>query len=217
MMKAILPVRRALLRWGIALLVLGSIGAALVGTTPSAQAASLPHTLSSARAASLDLSHLFGTDPRVHQDRLTLPAASCTALRQAQPGASCQILHYWAVANHQPLPQGKQAAANTGWYWWAWDEIDGIGGIWSFTLSEDGWATGSNVWMWNEGCTAGGLQSTVTWCGDLYNGGGSPNYAMQFGLNGVVCAPTPWGCINANHGMRRWIDDNGNPAGFNYW
>jgi hypothetical protein len=86
-------------------------------------------------------------------------------------------------------------------------------------MTEDGVANGSHVWQWNHGCTAGGAFGTMDggWCGYLYNGGGWPYYAMQFGLNGRACIITSWGTGCYNHGMRRWIDDYGNLSTFYYW
>jgi hypothetical protein len=180
--------------------------------------------------ASADLSQLLGKDPTVHIETLKLPATSCSAKELARSTGKCQILHYWKTgATRLPLSRGTQVISASGgyWYWWAWDQIcssndpgthDGCT-YWSFTMTEDGVANGSHVWQWNHGCTAGGFFGSVDgqWCGYLYNGGGWPNYAMQFGLNGKACLITAWGTGCYNHGMRRWINDYGNRSTFYSW
>ena len=166
----------------------------------------------------------------VHTELLTLPAGSCATINGGGPHASCQAFHYSYGVNHQALPAGTEiAGASSGvalaatppagyWYWSRWDEICSIYGCWYFslTLSEDGDANGSSVWRWHNNCTPGGLAS-VTWCGYFNNGGPPPYYAMQFGLNGQACVPVSGNTICAAHGIRRSIDDFGNPGAYQQW
>lgn len=220
-----------------ALLCMVVLGFGAVSFAPPAYAATsgetipaLPHGFK--LAASPNLSQLYGKDPAIHMEILTLSSASCAALNQASPAAAptCQLRHYWNGTTHLALPQGTNKAASVAsgyWYWWAWDQLcsandpgthDGCR-YWSFTMTEDGVANGHNVWQWNHGCTAGGFFGSVDgqWCGYLYNGGGWPHYAMQFGLNGRACLITAWGTGCYNHGMRRWINDWGNLSTFYSW
>lgn len=135
-----------------------------------------------------------------------------------------RVEHQVYGVNHKALPAGTKWGDATGiafadaayWYWAYTDTLCGwgcIGPTWRFDLFMDGVANGTNVWKWDVGCTPGGIGASITWCGYLYNGGGWPYYAMQFGLNGQVCVPQ--GC--GNHGIRQWIDDSGNRAGYSYW
>jgi hypothetical protein len=169
---------------------------------------------------------------QVKVEIIKLTAAQCAKL----PTVDCTVIHKsWGV-NHQPLPKGttlRATAAGTAsamcpadcyWYWSWWDQIGncvyiaGHGGClsWTYSVEENGDANGSHVYRWNNWCTAGG-NSTSTWCGYFWNGGGYPNYAMQFGGNVCAGIPTPWGWLCFNHGQRRWIDDYGNPGGYYYW
>jgi hypothetical protein len=172
----------------------------------------------------------------VETELLTIPAAQCDVMNKGlasqglAPVTSCEVEHRSYGVNHGPLPAGSKLAGAlfsnrvaqadaAYWYWYRWDEICSIYGCWymSFTLSEDGVANGSNVWQWNVGCSPGGINTSISWCGSLYNGGGWPYYAMQFGLNGQACVILSGGTVCAQHGMRRWIDDWGNPGGFSRW
>ena len=72
----------------------------------------------------------------------------------------------------------------------------------------DGVANGSHVYQWHVTCTPGGYETycgsgSGEWYGYFYNGGGWPNYAMQFG------------CVE--HGQRQWINDSGNPTTYYNW
>jgi hypothetical protein len=163
----------------------------------------------------------------VQSELITLPAGECASVNG---DTSCQAIHLSYGVNLQALPAGSTiAGASSGvalaatvppgyWYWSRWDKICALYGCWYFsmTLTEDGVANGNNVWKWDEGCTPGGLART-TWCGYFYNGGGPPNYAMQFGINIEACAPLSGGTVCAAHGIRRWIDDFGNPGGYSAW
>ncbi|MHB8589002.1 MAG: hypothetical protein ACYDA0_09145 [Candidatus Dormibacteraceae bacterium] len=174
----------------------------------------------------------------IKSEVITLSASACASLSQGldAPGkaalATCEVVHSSYGVNHAPLPAGTRltgslftdhialAAASAGyWYWSRWDRLCSIYGCWyvSYTLTEDGIANGNNVYQWNEGCTPGGLNTSITWCGSLYNGGGYPYYAMQFGLNGQSCVILSGGTICAQHGIRRWIDDWGNAGGYSVW
>ena len=107
-----------------------------------------------------------------------------------------------------------------GYWYWSWqDQICSIYGCWYWSLAswEDGIANGYNVWQWHHTCTPSGINASITWCGSFFNGGGWPNYAMQFGLNGQQCFNYPWGQVCFQHGLRRWINDWGNPGYFYYW
>lgn len=233
----------ALLRVFALLLLCGAVAALLDVNTPmSASAAAVRATPTVATdmpltpppgfkpAMKTDLSQLVGRDPSVKVETLTLPAPLCAAIQKAQLGASCQILHYWAEANHLSLPQGtltasSSVAASSYWYWWASDMICSSTGFgcaaWSLHLTMDGVANGTRVYQWDEGCTpgGGGFLTVVDWCGFLHNGGGWPTNGMQFGLNGHVCTISigPVGGICFNHGIRRWINDWGNPGGLYTW
>jgi hypothetical protein len=173
----------------------------------------------------------------VSSEVVTLPAAQCAEMNQAlkakgQSGeADCRAIHRTYGHNHQPLPAGTVARtsntlagagtvyASDYWHWDRWDQECALYGCWywAVTLTEDGVANGSNVWQWNVWCTASGVNTSCTWRGSSYNGGGWPYYAMQFGENSCssVIVNHFYFCIN--HGMRRWIDDWGNAAGFSNW
>ncbi len=160
--------------------------------------------------------------PGAAVETITLGAAPCAALNATDPGVAptCQLRHYSGGVNHQPVPGspsrgGVTNGAYWSWYWSHWDAVCGAWCSWKMASSEDGVADGYNVWQWDHGCTPSGYGTVITWCGSLYNGGGWPNYAMQFGLNGNVCAGPNIGCVG--HGLRRWIDDNGKPGGFYTW
>ena len=158
---------------------------------------------------------------------ITLQPGSCAMLNEAPSSAGgCQAVLYSYGRNFQPLPVGVRYAASGPdvlaagyWYWSWWDQMCSAYGCWysSFTLQEDGVANGSNVWQWNKYCTPGGINTNITWCGYNYNGGGYPYYAMQFGLNGTGCPIINGGPFCINHGMRRWIDDWGNPGYYTQW
>lgn len=160
-----------------------------------------------------------------------LPPSTCSALNRVRSGAApdCQALDYQKETNRQPLPPGTQwspvtkgsggraHAASSYWYWSHSDSICSIYGCWYASLGswEDGVANGSNVWNWNHGCTPGGYNTSITWCGYFYNGGGWPNYGIQYGMNGNACLFSAYGCFN--HGLRRWINDWGTPTGYYTW
>lgn len=155
---------------------------------------------------------------------IMLPPTSCAGLdKTAFP--NCQAILRSYGRSFLPLPPGVRYASTSGvlaasyWYWHAYDEICSVAGCWyeAFSLEEDGVADGYNVWEWHVWCTPGGISTSITWCGFNYNGGGWPYYAMQFGLNGQQCLITSTGTACFLHGMRRWIDDYGNKAGFSYW
>jgi hypothetical protein len=169
---------------------------------------------------------------------VTLPAAQCAAMNKALAASgqrtdpTCRAVHQSYGQNNLALPAGTTLATSrnflTGntayaaaayWYWSWWDQECSIYGCWFWGVSlwEDGVANGSNVWKWNEGCTASGYNTTVTWCGFFYNGGGWPYWAMQFGENSSSCAFINGGPACFGHGQRRWIDDWGNPSGYSYW
>jgi hypothetical protein len=165
----------------------------------------------------------------VHSERLTLPSAECASAQAVRfTDASCQYIHQWWSETHQPLPQGTRLAgasssialAAVPYYYWSWGDWDcsiygcGYGG---FRLWEDGVANDVNVWQWDVTCTPSGINTNCTWKGYFYNGGGYPYYAMQFGANEQQCLSTQLGLVCANHGMRRWINDEGDPNGFSAW
>jgi hypothetical protein len=174
----------------------------------------------------------------VHKEFVTLPAAACanmntTLVAEGKPAvASCQMVHtYWSI-NHAPLPSGTTlvgsrfsdhialASVPPGYWYWAyranWCSIYGCWYL-GFYLNVDGIANGTNVWEWNKGCTPGGINSAIDWCGFLYNGGGSPYYAMQFGLNGHQCIVANQGTLCYNHGIRMWVNDSGSAYGYSAW
>jgi hypothetical protein len=194
----------------------------------------LPLTVSPAMAAPTHPAAPVGWHPSlnppagavVQREVITLPAGLCASFNGGGAQASCQAIHYSYGVNHQALPANTTVAnaspnvalAAAYWYWSRWDKTCSIWGCWyvSFTETEDGDANGLNVWRWSSSCSGGGL-GVITWCGYFYNGGGYPYYAMQFGLNGEACIPLSGGTVCANHGIRRWIDDNGNPGGYSTW
>ena len=175
--------------------------------------------------------------------RITLPPAECAAsnaqLKAAGHAAdpTCSgTVRIWGV-NHQALPSGTinrttsasgierllaavggpvQAYAGLDpgyWYWHYFYEECGINCVWKFDLEPDGEANGTNVWQWHHWCTPGGFNTSIAWCGYFYNGGGPPNYGMQFGLNGDVFYPP----IVYHHGERMWVDDYGGLGYYNQW
>jgi hypothetical protein len=203
-------------------------------STPTSQAATLAAVQ---RGVSLSTLAAQG-NPYVHVERVQLSPADCARLLAGVPAAQaaqvqaqqCSMLHYSFGANHLPVPArmpgAPGASAGTGssgccgyWYWWWWDDLcNGIScSIWDFHLNEDGVADGNNVYQWHTNCTASGLGSTVTWCGYLFNGGGAPYYGMEFGVNGSVCIGIGPATYCYGHGMRRWIDDWGDPTTVYNW
>jgi hypothetical protein len=167
----------------------------------------------------------------VKSEKITLGAAECKAIGMSGK-SSCTAEHRWYSANHRALPAGTQVASGPSlfadhvalaagpyWYWSVYDQICSIYGCWYGSLSswEDGAANGTNVWQWDHGCSPGGYNTSITWCGSFYNGGGWPYYAMQFGMNGNACLIVSYGTGCFNHGLRRWVDDYGNPGYFSSW
>lgn len=90
-------------------------------------------------------------------------------------------------------------------------------GTWEAHMFEDGVANGTNVYQWGATCTASGLGDTVNWNGYFYNGGGPPNYGMQFGCDYKICLGIGPATYCYGHGMRRWIDDLGVSSTFYDW
>ncbi len=69
----------------------------------------------------------------------------------------------------------------------------------------------NNLGSWTNGgpyCTPSGIAS-VGWCGATNNGAQQPPYTLAYGDNTTVCLPTPWGCVNVNHGQRAYINRRG--------
>jgi hypothetical protein len=174
----------------------------------------------------------------VQSEIITLPATACAQMQAAATG--CQVLHRSWGTNHQALPSGTQVASRPlfsdhvalasvppgYWYWSWWDqECSGVWPYcsfpgWSLTMTEDGIANGTSIWEWNHGCTPGGLDSSVTWCGYLYNGGanvGNGCCEMQYGLNGQICVIAQTGTFCYQHGMRRWMWADGKPGSYSQW
>jgi hypothetical protein len=150
---------------------------------------------------------------------IKLSPKTCTAYNRTNPGTvpGCQARLYTFGRNHQALPKGT-TAGNGYWYYSYSDKECSIYGCWywSVNLTMDGVANGSRVWQWNEGCSPGGYDTSCTWLGYLYNGGGWPYYAMQFGENSQSCVgPYNIGCFA--HGQRQWIDDWGDPTTYYNW
>ena len=208
-----------------------------VGSVTSASAASTstPTTADAAALAPKPPAGWTGTHvptdpskiPGVTVEQITLSPALCAALNGVRSGAApgCVGLHYSLGTNHEALPTGTTApqkgitpSSYAYWHWSYSDWICSIAGCWlaSLTLWEDGVANGTYVWQWDVTCTPGGQNTNVQWCGYLHNGGNWPYYAMEFGLNGQFCIG-PWGLGCINHGIRRWINDWGQPAGFSSW
>lgn len=176
---------------------------------------------------------LARTDPNVVVTRESLPAAQCTQLLSAAkaksatlPANACDFVHYSYGVNHQAVPAGTTGAVAIAsgmdpgyWYWSFWDEVTDVtgGNVWKFHLNEDGEANGQHVYQWHTNCTPSGLGTSISWCGYFYNGGGAPNYGMQFGLDGKVCIGIGPAQYCYAHGIRRWIDDSGNPSTVNTW
>ena len=155
---------------------------------------------------------------------ITLRPKTCAAYNRTDPGTvpGCRAKLYSYSRNHQALPK-ETTAASSYWYWTASDEECSIYGCWywSANLWMDGVANGSHVYQWHVGCTPGGYETycgydSGQWYGYFYNGGGWPNYAMQFGENSKSCvAPYNVGCFS--HGQRQWINDWGNPTTYYNW
>ncbi len=171
---------------------------------------------------------------------ITLNPKTCAEYNRTNPGTvpGCRAKLYSYSRNYQALPRGTSTASPGGttaasprattaassyWYWTAGDKECSIYGCWywSANLTMDGVANGSHVYQWNVGCTPSGYETycgydSGQWYGYFYNGGGWPNYAMQFGENSKSCvAPYNIGCFG--HGQRQWIDDWGNRSTYYYW
>lgn len=173
----------------------------------------------------------------VKEEVVTLPAAQCAGMNQALTAqglaaeADCRAIHGSYGFSHRPLPAGTvtrtsallnagTAYASVAWFTWGWYDYEcALYGCWYWkvTLEEDGVANGANVYQWHVWCTPSGVNTSCTWTGYNYNGGGYPYYAMQFGENSCsyVIVRGLYFCIG--HGMRRWIDDWGNGGGFSNW
>jgi hypothetical protein len=174
----------------------------------------------------------------VKEEVVTLPAAQCAAMNSALEAkgqaaeSNCRAIHGSYGFSHQQLPAGTvtrtsnallnagTAYASAAYFYWGWYDYEcALYGCWYWkvTLEEDGVANGANVWQWHVWCTPQGVNTSCTWKGYSYNGGGAPTFAMQFGENSCsyVIVKGFYFCIG--HGMRRWIDDWGNGAGFSYW
>jgi hypothetical protein len=224
--------------------IVTAVVAALVGvgnadlghaqSTPTSRAATL-----AAVESGVPLSTLAAQgNPYVRVEHVDLSAGDCTRLLAGVPAAKmaqvqaeqCSMLHYSFGANHLPVPAhtsgAPEASAGTAssaccgyWYWSWWDDLcNGLScNVWDFHLNEDGVANGYNVYQWHTNCTASGLGSTVTWYGYMFNGGGWPYYGMEFGCNGTVCVGIGPASYCYGHGMRRWIDDWGDPSTFYDW
>lgn len=162
----------------------------------------------------------------VEEEIVNLSPEACAGNDMA---VDCKLLHRSSGGSHLALPAGTQRTGRSlfsdhvvfaadYWYWYRWDEFCSIYGCWymGYRQDEDGIANGDNVYKWNHGCTPEGLNTYADWCGDLYDGGGWPYYAMQFGFNGHTCVISSY-TVCVNHGMRRWIDVWGNPGGYSYW
>jgi hypothetical protein len=168
---------------------------------------------------------------------ITLPAAQCASMNKALVAAGhamepdCRAIHKFYGQNHLPLPAGTITAsrglftsgsvyASTAYWRWAFRSYEcAIYGCWYWevNLDYDGVANGTHVYQWNVGCTATGYNTTCTWWGYAYNGGGWPNYAMQFGDNSTSCAATSGGPACFGHGQRQWVDDWGNAFNYSAW
>jgi len=166
----------------------------------------------------------LATDPGASVQTITLTKGECTALNHSHPGTvpNCKALLYTDSGNHEALPAGTAKAikdASSGyWYWWGSKEECSLYSChyWSVHLTMDGVANGSHVYQWNVGCTASGYDTSCAWHGYLYNGGGWPHYAMQFGENSNSCiGPYNIGCTG--HGMRQWVNDDGYLTGYDHW
>ena len=154
-------------------------------------------------------------------DLKPLSAEECSALKLPN---NCQLIHTWSGSSSAPSGAATTATAAATIYYGYWvDEIcPYVGGqsacwITGYKQTEDYTYDGSHVWESTHGCTPEGFESSITWCGYLYNGDGPPYYAMQFGLNGLSCLSTKIGVLCYNHGMRRWINDSGSPGSFSWW
>ena len=173
----------------------------------------------------------------VKTEVVTLPTAECAQMNKAlvarghAPDAECRAIHKSYGQNHLPLPSGTVSAshglfssgtayASAGyWHWAYYDWECAFYGCWYWqvNLNYDGVANGSHVYQWNVGCTATGYNTTCTWWGYSYNGGGWPYYAMQVGENSSSCAAISGapGCFG--HGQRQWIDDSGGAFNYSAW
>lgn len=169
---------------------------------------------------------------------ITLPAAQCAEMNNAltaaghEADADCRAIHKTYGQNHLPLPAGTVTTASRGlfsggtayasngyWYWAYLDYECAFYGCWYWEvkLNFDGVADGTHVYKWNVGCTATGYNTTCGWTGSLYNGGGWPHFAMQFGENSTSCAFAGGGPACFGHGQRSWVDDWGNAFGYSAW
>ncbi len=183
--------------------------------TRSETAASMSHPLSPAGFHGMPAS---AAGAKVIMHTITLPKKSCASLSAVHPGTvpGCKIDVYTSSVNRQPLPRGtkmQSAVSSSSDYWYWSDEAWACPAagcwVWKIDLQMDGVANDLNVWQWNEYCTPSGYGETITWCGYLHNGGGSPYYGMQFGVNWNSCVG-PYGIGCFSHWMRVWINDDGN-------
>jgi hypothetical protein len=199
--------------------IMVAAGAAILMTvsTAAAQASVAPRPVAPAgfKGTSINAAAMRGATVRI----IKLDPRTCAEYNRSHPGTvpGCRAKVYTYSRNHQALPAGTKAASSY-WYWSGSREECSIYGCWywSVNLTMDGVANGSHVYQWNVGCTAGGYDTSCTWWGYLYNGGGWPNYAMQFGENSQSCVgPYNIGCVA--HGQRQWVDDYGNFTTYYNW
>jgi hypothetical protein len=192
----------------IALLATVLLGVSLLISSPSYAAT---RTSTSSTVAKQNLSQLVGKDSNVQVETLTLPAASCSALQKAHPGASCQVFSYSTLTIHPILPQGRLAAAGeTAWY--AWSSSSWVCSVvgcwyWGLHLQANGVLNHVTIWQWNVFCNARGLAS-CTWHGFFGNG----TRTIQIGLDGNACI-----AYCASHGIRKSINANGAQVSYYTW
>jgi hypothetical protein len=149
----------------------------------------------------------------VHAEMLTLPAASCSALQKAHPGASCQGVFSSTLTIHSVLSSGKLAAAIPAtWYTWSTSaSVCSILGcvVWGLHLQANGVLNyGISIWQYNVFCNAQGLAS-CTWHGYFGNG----TSVIQVGVDGNACVTGYCGA----HGIRQSINDKGATVSFYTW
>jgi hypothetical protein len=196
-------------------------GAAQAGTAPaSVRGASAPARPAGFRGQPVNPVTTRGATVRI----IKLSPRACAEYNRTDPGTvpGCRAKLYSVNRTHLPLP-GKAASASSYWYWTGSDAECSIYGCWYWeaNLWMDGVANGSHVYQWHVGCTPSGYETycgpgSNLWWGYFYNGGGWPNYAMQFGENSKSCvAPYNVGCFN--HGQRQWVNDWGNFTTYYNW
>lgn len=189
----------------------------LIPTAAQAGVVTAPAPPAGFKGTAVDAATAHGATSRI----IRLAPRACAEYNRAYPGSvpDCQARLYTYGRDHQALPAGSRSASpNSYWYWSYSDEECSIYGCWywSVNLSMDGVADGSNVYQWNVGCSPGGYGTSCTWKGYLYNGGGWPYYAMQFGENSQSCVG-PYGIGCFAHGQRQWINDYGTPTTYYNW